>query len=119
MSNQVNETRNEDVTAKLVELLKQSSDNPTAQDMMKVLMALAGQEIHVDLSLKIGNIKINVSAHTDTSSTTTTTTKDTQQQYRRETVLNCEKKVKNKNNNALLEQPVKSMRMQALSGLVN
>ena len=81
-------------------------------------MALAGQEIHVDLSLKIGNIKINVSAHTDTSSATTTT-KDTQQQYRRESILNCEKKVKNKNNNALLEQPVKSMRMQALSGLIN
>lgn len=117
MSNQVNETQTQDVTETVVELLKQSSDNPAAQDMMEALMALAGQEIHVDLSLKIGNIKINVSAHTDTSSTTTTTTKDTQQQYRRETVLNCEQKKKKKDD--LFEQPVKSMRMQALSGLVN
>ena len=121
MSNQVNETQTQtkDVTETLVELLKQSSDNPAAQDMMKVLMALAGQEIHVDLNLKVGNLKIHVSAHTDKTEEVKTSSKESQNPHRRETVLNCEKKVKNKNNNDLLEKPVKSMRLQALSGLVN
>ena len=113
MSNQVNETQTQDVTAKLVELMK---ENSVPVETLETILAMLGQEVHLDLSLKIGNIKINVSAHTDTSSTTTTTTKDTQQQYRRETVLNCEQK---KKKDDLFEQPVKSMRMQALSGLVN
>lgn len=111
MSNQVNETQTQDVTEKLVELMKANS---APVETLETILAMLGQEVHLDLSLKIGNIKINVSAHTDTSSTTTT--KDTQQQYRRETVLNCEQK---KKKDDLFEQPVKSMRLQALSGLVN
>ena len=113
MSNQVNETQTQtqDVTEKLVELMKANS---APVETLETILAMLGQEVHLDLSLKIGNIKINVSAHTDTSSATTAT-KDTQQQYRRETVLNCEQK---KKKDDLFEQPAKSMRMQALSGLV-
>ena len=113
MSNQVNETQTQtqDVTAKLVELMK---ENSVPVETLETILAMLGQEIHIDLNLKVGNLKIHLSAHTDTSSTTTT--KGTQQQYRRETVLNCEQK---KKKDDLFEQPVKSMRLQALTGLVN